>query len=112
MSTSEHYVDGDFDDKAYGLIDLGDASPDKCRERWLFLWVIIQALVDIGMIKPFTSGRRAMVLGDTHKAYVRSAINWLLHDKQDFSLVCDLAGIEPFIIRSQVRRFMQRVRAA
>jgi hypothetical protein len=44
-------VDADFDNSAYGLIDLGNASPHKSSERFLFLWVILQALAYIGMIQ-------------------------------------------------------------
>jgi len=103
-------LDADFDSSAYGLIDLGEASPDKCRERWVFVWVIIQALVDIGMIQPITSGRRAAV--NHAKPHVRAAMNWLLHDTKDFFLVREMAGIEPFIIRTEARKFMSRMRTA
>ncbi len=100
-------IDTDFDQSGYSLIDLGDASPDKSRERWLFLWVIIQSLIDIGMIQPLGAGRRAIGAKDLERPDRRSAVNWLLYNKRDFFQVCDMAGANAHVIREQARKFLQ-----
>jgi hypothetical protein len=84
-------LDADFDSSAYGLIDLGEASPDISGERWLFLWVILQALVNIGMVQPPTSGRRPGVKR-LDRADIMPTLQWLLRDRRDFFFVCELAG--------------------
>jgi len=106
--TKEHYVDSDFDSSGYGLIDLGPVST-AASERWLFVWVLLQALMDAGMIAPVGSGARRR---NTDTPESVAARNWLLHNKADFVLVCELAGVQPFIIRSEVKRFFQAQRPA
>ena len=99
-------IDSDFDHSSYGLIELGEACPDKSCERWLFLWVILQALIDIGMIQTSVTGPK-VGSKDLNSQPVHATLHWLLRDKKDFLLVCELAGVEPLIIRSAVRKFVQ-----
>ena len=115
MTNTLQCVDPDFDQSGYSLIDLGDAPNDKSRERWLFLWVIIQALIDIGMIQPLGSGRHSGGEKNLDQPHRRAAVNWLLYNKRDFFHVCDLAGINAQLIREKTHDFMRmhgRVRAA
>jgi hypothetical protein len=86
--TREHYVDSDFDSSGYGLIDLGPAAPDKSRERWLFLWVILQALADVGILQ---HGNRMFAAGRA-EFEAKVARNWFLNNNKDYPLVCELAG--------------------
>lgn len=99
-------VDPDFDQSGYGLIDLGDAPNEQNRERWLFLWVIIQALVDIGMIQPLGQGRHRTGGKNLNQPDRRAAVNWLLYNKRDFFQVCDLAGANAQVIREKAREFI------
>jgi hypothetical protein len=103
--TRKHYVDSDFDSSGYGLIDRGPASPDKSSERWLFLWVILQALADVGILQ---HGNRMFAAGRA-EFEAKVARNWFLHNNKDCPLVCELAGVEPFVIRDHVRSLSQPV---
>lgn len=51
-------VDPDFDQSGYGLIAIEPSIQNSARERSLFVYVLIQALMDIGMIQPFAQGRK------------------------------------------------------
>jgi hypothetical protein len=102
MTKTHYHVDPGFDDAGYGLIDLGIQPPHLTAERFLFLWVILRALMDIGMIGEHGNARNRKL--DTHEYH--HARHWLLHDKRDFFLTCEMAGASPCAIRGAVQKFV------
>ena len=100
----EHYVDADFDSSGYGLIDLAPSSLKS--ESNVFLYVILQALQDIGLLTP-AHGRpdRRKDKNSLCPDY-QAALNWLLFDRKDFFFVCELAGADAMSLRKHVQRFL------
>jgi hypothetical protein len=72
--------------------------------------VIIQALWDIGMIGPPSTGRYGRRPKNLKEPEPKSALLWLTRDQKDFFHVCDLAGVEPMLIRGQVNKYLGMTR--
>ena len=77
-------------------------------ERDLWCAVIAQAFVDIGAILPVGSSRAVPTELPDNLRY-HEAIRWLLGDKQDFSYICELAGVSPAVIRRAAQVFHGRM---
>ncbi len=107
MSNAEHYVDPDFD-SGHSLFDPTDASQNRSKERSLFASVIIQALLDIGMMKQPQKAPARKHPQNLEHPNIRSAVHWLLYDRSDFAYVCELAGVEHFTVRTAARDFLIR----
>ncbi len=58
----------------------------------------MMALVDIGMIGQTTSSQQ--FLKSAAEIPMHVAIPSLLRDKKDFLLACEIAGVEPFLVRT------------
>lgn len=68
----------------------------RCPEQMLWAHVIYRALLDAHEWHPVTYRRRT-----------EETICWLLFDETDFHTVCELAGIEPSIVRNHARRVLE-----
>jgi len=75
-------------------------------ERNLWCAVIAQAFVDIGAIIPLTPG--SSYQPRTCGREFDEAARWLLRNKSDFPLICDLAGVSPHVIRCAAKIFYGR----
>jgi hypothetical protein len=105
MTNTAYHVDPDFDSSGYGLVDFGVSGTELTAERWLLLWVILQALVDIGMIMP-AHGNHRYGKRKLNQVDYEAAVTWFLDDRRDFFMICEMAGANAFAIRGAVQKFM------
>jgi hypothetical protein len=75
------------------------------------LWcaVIAQAFIDIGVMVPATSGG-ARAIGDCPQ--YSEAMRFLRMDDKDFPVLCQLAGVNPAVIRGAAREQRRCIAAA
>lgn len=70
------------------------AYPVSKGERALWLAVLELALQDAGFLTHHCCRNRPEI----------RASEWLLHDRADYSMVCEMAGIDPEALRTRVKR--------
>ena len=94
-------VDGDFDGLSYAFAnDNGDRIPSD-----------IQAILNLWRSVIVTAKRDALgkvMWANDHNREVlkQQARNWLLKNKEQFTLVCELAGLNPESVRKRMRKVL------
>jgi hypothetical protein len=86
-------LDPDFDSMTYRSAPVASNDAPSVRERELWCAVLLQAFVDMG--NPSQAENK-------HIAQ-RHAQEFLLNDRKDMPVVCDLAGISASTIRDAAR---------
>ena len=100
-------VDAEFDALSYAYAASAGTGSDSgiMGERNLWCAVIAQAFLDIGVIRP---AKAPGVVGPHEKnperREYREALEWILSDKQDFHMICQMAGVSPSTIRQAAMR--------
>lgn len=78
--------------------DTADLAPELDPRVALWRAVFAQAIMDA----------KSQSLKEGHHYNRHTALHWLLEDKGDFGLVCELAGYEPSSMRQRIRHAQER----
>lgn len=79
------------------VIHIAPVDDSSCRALWLA--VIRQNLIDLSSGKMANDIRPTVMLA--HRLRRKDAYEWFFSYNEDFVLVCDLAGVEPEVIRER-----------
>lgn len=71
---------------------------EEQNDKQLWAAVIGTAIEDATSLRTNTRAQREK----------REALDWLLHDGHDFTLVCSLAGLDPEAVRDRMKRLIER----
>jgi hypothetical protein len=102
MQHSTYHVDSGFDDMGYNCARPVSSTGPRLPEMRLWAPVILLAFIDSGIL----SGPRGPSGPEEAKIIRRRSLHWLLHDRRDFPAVCELAGVNPAVIREAARNAM------
>lgn len=103
MQQSPYHVDSGFDELDYAYAVGSSSNSPKIAEMKLWAKVILNAFIDCGIAR---NQAKAPVGSNEAQVLKRRAAHWLLKDKQDFPMVCEMAGVNPAVIRQAAQKAM------
>lgn len=80
-----------------------DCNGQCLNEELLRYYRLYQAIISEAFADAF------ILENNRHKKFIRSgARHWLLYDKVDFEIICDLAGVHPQYVRKNAGQMLRR----